>query len=71
MSRNYIGSNINDGFYEILFRSDGVYLSVYPPEANGRRLEAKDVIDCLNKKMVKNFDKDIVILSSGKLTKLR
>lgn len=69
MSRNYIGNNINDGFYEILFRSDGVYLSVYPPEANGRRLEAKDVIDCLNKKMVKNFDKDIVDLVVRKADK--
>lgn len=69
MSRNYIGNNINDGFYEILFRSDGVYLSVYPPEANGRRLEAKDVIDRLNKKMVKNFDKDIVDLAVRKADK--
>jgi len=60
MSRNYIGSNINDGFYEVLFQNDGVFLCVYPPEANGKRLEAKDVIERLTRKMIKDFDRNIV-----------
>ncbi len=63
MGRNYIGNNINDGFYEILFQSDGVFLCVYPPEANGKRLETKDVIERLNNKKIKNFDSDIVDLA--------
>ena len=69
MGRNYIGDNVNDGFYEILFRSDGVFLSVYPPEANGRRLETKAVIERINSKMIRNFDKDIVDLAVRKAEK--
>lgn len=69
MSRNYIGNNMSDGFYEILFRSDGVFLCVYPPEANGRRLETKDVLERLSKKMIKNFDRDLVDLAVRKADK--
>lgn len=69
MGRNYIGNNINDGFYEVLFKNDGVFICVYPPETNGKRLETKDVIDRLNKKKIKNFDKDIVDLAVRKADK--
>lgn len=69
MGRNYIGNNINDGFYEILFQSDGVFICVYPPEANGKRLETKDVVERLNRKAIRNFDKDIVDLAVRKAEK--
>ncbi len=69
MGRNYIENNINDGFYELLFQSDGVFISVYPPEANGKRLETKDVIERLNRKMIKNFDRDVVDLAVRKAEK--
>lgn len=70
MGRNYIGNNMNDGFYEILFRNDGVFLCVYPPETGGRRLESKDVIERLSRKMIKNFNKDIVDLAVRKADKM-
>lgn len=70
MSRNYIGNNMNDGFYELMFRSDGVFLCVYPPEAGGRRLEPKDVIERLTNKKIKNFDRDIVELAVRKSDKI-
>ncbi len=60
MGRNYIGNNMNDGFYEVLYQNDGVFLCVYPPEANGKRLETNDVVDRLTRKMIKGFDRNVV-----------
>lgn len=50
MVRNGMDYNINDGFYELLFKEDGVYLCVYPPEGDGRRLELKEVLERLARK---------------------
>jgi uncharacterized protein (DUF342 family) len=69
MSRNNAGRNINDGFYELLFKNDGIYICVYPPEANGRRLDTREVIERLNRKRIRNFDKDILELAVKKAEK--
>ena len=50
MVRNGMDYNINDGFYELLFKEDGVYLCVYPPEGDGRRLELKKSLNALRGK---------------------
>lgn len=60
------GSNINDGFYQLLFQNDGVYLTVNPPANRGRRVEARDVIDRLARKRVKNFNRELVELTVKK-----
>jgi len=52
--------NINDGFFNISFQQDGVYLTVYPPVGKARPVEVNDVIDRLNRKKVKNYNKDLV-----------
>lgn len=54
--------NMNDGFFEIKFNEDGIYLTVYPPIGKGKRVEVKDVLEKLNKKQVKSFNKDTVEL---------
>ncbi len=69
MSRNNAGRNINDGFYELLFKNDGIYICVYPPEANGRRLDTREVIERLNRKRIRSFDKDILELAVKKAEK--
>ena len=56
MNRNNTGRNINDGFYELLFKNDGIYICVYPSEANGRRLDTREVIERLNRKRIRSFD---------------
>lgn len=56
------GSNVNDGFYQLQFQNDGVFLTVYPPADKGKKVEAKDVIDRLVRKQAKNFNRDIVEL---------
>lgn len=63
------GSNINNGFYQVLYQSDGVYLSVFPPTDNGKRVDLQSVLDRLERKKVQNFDKDlvsIVVQKAGK-----
>jgi len=54
------GNNLNNGFYEITYKEDGVYLMVYPPVEKGKPVEARDVLDKLAKKLIKNFSRDIV-----------
>ncbi len=53
-------SNINDGFYQLSFQNDGVFLTVYGPADRGKKVETKDVIDRLVRKQVKNFNRDMV-----------
>jgi uncharacterized protein (DUF342 family) len=62
--------NINDGFYELLFKEDGVYLCVYPPEGDGRRLELKEVLERLARKKVRNFDRGKVELAVARADKV-
>lgn len=52
--------NINDGFCELQFREDGVFLCVYPPEGNGKRLELNAVLDRLVRKKIRDFDRSKV-----------
>jgi uncharacterized protein (DUF342 family) len=69
MESKNTGSNINNGFYQILYQSDGVYLSVFPPADNGKRVDVQSVLDRLERKKVQNFDKDlvsIVVQKAGK-----
>ena len=54
------GNNINNGFFEITYKEDGVYLVVYPPVEKGKPVEARDVLDKLAKKLIRNFSRDIV-----------
>ncbi len=53
-------NKINDGFYELEYRENGVYLIVSPPVGKGRRVEAREIIDRLNLKKVRNFKKEVV-----------
>ncbi|MGE5615198.1 MAG: DUF342 domain-containing protein [Bacillota bacterium] len=64
------GLNVNDGFYQILYLNDGVYLSVYPPEGIGKRVDLQTVLDRLERKKVKNYDKDIVNIVVKKADKV-
>ena len=61
--------NINDGFFQLLFQNDGVYLSVYPPVNKGKKVESKDVIDRLIRKNVKNFSREMVEFAVRKADK--
>jgi uncharacterized protein (DUF342 family) len=60
------GSNINDGFFQLLFQNDGVFLTVNPPVGKGRRVEAREAIDRLAHKRVKNFNRELVELTVQK-----
>lgn len=63
-------SNVNDGFYQIMFQNDGVFLAVYPPADRGKRVEMQDIIDRLVRKKTKNYSKDIVEMTVRKADKI-
>ncbi|NJD02283.1 MAG: DUF342 domain-containing protein [Ruminiclostridium sp.] len=54
------GDNIYNGFFEITYKEDGVYLSVHPPVAKGKPVEAGDVIDKLAKKLISGFSRELL-----------
>ena len=58
-----IHSNVNDGFFQLLFKENGVYLTVYPPVNKGKKAETQEVIDKLVQKKVRSYSRDIVELA--------
>lgn len=68
-SRELTGVKVNDGFFELKYQQDGVYLIVYPSVGKGRRIEVADVINKLNRKQVKLFSKGAVELAVLKADK--
>ncbi len=61
--------NVNDGFFEIKYQLDGIYLTVYPPVGKGARVESRDIIEKLNRKQIRGFSKDAVELAVLKADK--
>lgn len=68
--RDLSNSKMSDGFFDIKYQEDGIYLTVYPPLGNGKRVEARDVLEKLNKKQIKNFNKDLVEFAVSKADKI-
>lgn len=69
MDRRDTVNNVNDGFYQIAYENDGVFLSVYPPVGSGRRVDLQTVLDRLARKKIRNFNRDIVQLVVTKADK--
>ncbi len=70
MSVNDAGKNVNDGFFQLSFQNDGVFLSVYPPVGNGNRIESSIVMERITRKKIKNINRDIIELTVRKADKL-
>src|SRR5690554_3787314 len=49
-------SEIKNGFYKLSYKEDGVYISAYPPENEGKKLEFKKVFEKLERKGIENID---------------
>lgn len=63
-------NKVNDGFFQLLFQGDGVFLSVYPPVGNGRRVEPNEVLERITKKKIRNFSREMIELTVRKAEKL-
>jgi len=48
------------GSYEIEFKEDGVFLTIYPPIGSGNKIDIQEVIIRLTKKRIKDFDKVLI-----------
>ncbi|HHV29895.1 DUF342 domain-containing protein [Acetivibrio mesophilus] len=59
--------NANNGFFEIQYKENGVFLTVHPPMGKGKAVEVSDVIDRLAKKKV-SYDKEMVELAVERAT---
>lgn len=70
MAVNDAGNNVNDGFFQLSFQNDGVFLSVYPPVGNGKRIEASAILERITRKRIRNFNRDIIELAVRKAEKL-
>lgn len=68
-SRGLAGIKVNDGYYEIKYQGDGVYLVVYPAVGSGRRITAEEVVSKLNHKQVKSFARASIELAVLKADK--
>ncbi len=53
----------NEGYFQIYYKEDGVYLVVYPPVGKEKRIELRDVLDRLAYKKVRDYKRDIVELA--------
>lgn len=76
MLDNKAGSSynkVNDGFFELQYKQDGVFLTVYPPVGKGKIVEARDVINKLAIKKVRNFNKELIesIVQKAEKTSVR
>lgn len=63
-------STTNEGFYELEFRENGVYLIVHPSVGKGKKVEAREIVDRLNRKRVRNFKQDVIELACQKADKV-
>lgn len=68
-SQDISSRNSNNGYFEFVFQSDGVYLIVYPPISNGMKVSMAEVLDKLGKKQVRNVDKHAVEMIIAKAAK--
>jgi len=69
MERN-IARDVNNGFFELKFFSDGVYLTVHPPVEKGKKVEIREVIEKINRKQIRNFNKEVIELAVNKANKV-
>jgi len=69
MTVNDAAQNVNDGFFQLLFQNDGVFISVYPPVGNGKRVDINTVLERINRKKIKNYNRDIIELAVRKADK--
>lgn len=59
---NYSKDNnsVNNGFFQLIYQKDGVFIVIYPPVGKGRKVELNDVIERLARKQVKSINRDMV-----------
>lgn len=54
---SFSGSQMFDGYFELLYKPDGVYIIVHPPRGKGKRVVVADVLNRLAKKQIRDIDR--------------
>jgi uncharacterized protein (DUF342 family) len=62
--------SLNDGSLDIKYLTDGVYLTIFPPIGKGKKVDVNTVIDKLNRKQIKGFNRNTVETAVIKAEKL-
>lgn len=65
-----VRKSINDGFFEIKYDRDGVFLIVNPPIDKGKRVETREVLERIVKKQIRNYNKDSIEMAVVKADKV-
>ncbi|MEN8905493.1 MAG: FapA family protein [Clostridiales bacterium] len=52
--------NVNDGYFELDYSVDGIYITVFPAIGSGKKLDINDVVKRLARKRIKNYLKLVV-----------
>ena len=64
-----LNNSMKDGFVEIKFSGDGVYLTVFPPIDRGVRVELNTVLERLVRKQVRSLNREAIELAVKKADK--
>ena len=62
--------NVNDGYYNLDYKEDGVYITVYPAIGSGKKVTIDEVINRLARKKIKNYSRTVVEETVKKPTKM-
>lgn len=54
------GRDMNNGFFELNFKEEGVFLTIYPPMDRGKPVDPKDIYERLTRKQVKNYSREMI-----------
>ncbi len=67
-----VGDNrkMNDGFFELKFLEDGVYLTVNPAIDRGKSVEINDILERIVKKQIRNFSREVIDMAVRKADKI-
>lgn len=55
-----LNSKLNDGFFKISLEKEGVFLTVYSPVGQGKRVEVAEVLQKLKEKQIRNYKVELV-----------
>jgi uncharacterized protein (DUF342 family) len=52
--------NVNDGYFDLSYENNGVFLTIYPSLGNGKKVTEDDIVNRLARKKIKNYTKSVI-----------
>jgi uncharacterized protein (DUF342 family) len=61
--KDIMAKNVDDGFFDIKYEQDGVYIIVHPSKNKGKKVDVNDVLEKIRLKSIEHFDKSAIELA--------